>query len=399
MAANLSRWTYLALRQTSRIPSRKPILRISSQRHPRLPPSVARCLFHTSPLYRAEDDLDDGDDSALSEPTRTAFRFRVTDLDDEERAAYQALSPEEQEQWRDEAKQIHDYMTSPETEQELAGDVAQAVNEAAQETPHEEFDIPRIKPGLLAMGEDEEQDIGEDEEFEGDDITSLGHGELEQHREMREYARIMAWEMPMLSKLAKPFTPPNLQQPLRFRYTTYMGEDHPAQKKIVLEFCTRDLRSLTEAQRIKLIKLVGPRYNPETDIVKMSSEMFETQAQNKRYLGDLVDTLMAEAKDESDMFEDVPLDFRHHKFKRKVEFPDEWKLNKRRRDELKEERERRVIEDRRKEEEGKMIDGASIIAEAMKRLPVRDESRVLVEAQQGKRGKGGARKGKTRQLR
>ena len=103
-----------------------------------------------------------------------------------------------------------------------------------------------------------------------------------------------------------------------------MGETHPAANKIVLQFCTADL-PLTPAQRTKLIKLVGVRYNPQTDLVKMSSEMFETQAQNKRYLGDLVDTLMAEAKDEKDMFEDIPLDFRHHKFKRKPEFPEAWK--------------------------------------------------------------------------
>ena len=126
------------------------------------------------------------------------------------------------------------------------------------------------------------------------------------------------------TELAKPFTPPAQDQPLRFRYTTYMGETHPAAKKIVLEFCTADL-PLTPAQRTKLIKLVGVRYNPQTDVVKMSSEMFETQAQNKRYLGDLVDTLIAEAKDKTETFEDVPLDFRHHKYKQKLEFPEAWK--------------------------------------------------------------------------
>lgn len=75
-----------------------------------------------------------------------------------------------------------------------------------------------------------------------------------------------------------------------------MGEEHPAEKKVVVEFCTEDMRDLTAVQRDKLKKLAGVRYNPETDIVKMSCEMFETQAQNKRYLGDLVDTLVKEAK-------------------------------------------------------------------------------------------------------
>jgi small subunit ribosomal protein S35 len=100
----------------------------------------------------------------------------------------------------------------------------------------------------------------------------------------------------MDTELAKPFVPPSADMPLRFRYTTYMGEQHPAEKKVVLEFCTEDMPNLTPVQREKLKKLVGVRYNPETDIVKMSCEMFESPAQNKRYLGDLVDDLLKEAR-------------------------------------------------------------------------------------------------------
>ncbi len=74
-----------------------------------------------------------------------------------------------------------------------------------------------------------------------------------------------------------------------------MGEFHPAEKQVVVQFCPADL-DLTEAQQRKLIKLVGPRYNPEKEMVRMSSEMFEHQAQNKRYLGDLVEKLVAEAR-------------------------------------------------------------------------------------------------------
>ena len=56
----------------------------------------------------------------------------------------------------------------------------------------------RQKSGLFNMGE--EPGMGsEDPEFEEDDITSLAHGQLEQHREYREYMRIAAWEMPLLS--------------------------------------------------------------------------------------------------------------------------------------------------------------------------------------------------------
>ena len=75
-----------------------------------------------------------------------------------------------------------------------------------------------------------------------------------------------------------------------------MGETHPAEKKVVMEFCIGDMPNLTKIQRDKLKKLAGVRYNPETDIVKMSCEMYESQAQNKRYLGDRVDELVKEAK-------------------------------------------------------------------------------------------------------
>ena len=54
------------------------------------------------------------------------------------------------------------------------------------------------KDGLMSMGEEPGEGM-EDPEFEEDDITSIAHGQLEQHREYREYMRIAAWEMPLLS--------------------------------------------------------------------------------------------------------------------------------------------------------------------------------------------------------
>lgn len=63
-----------------------------------------------------------------------------------------------------------------------------------------------------------------------------------------------------------------------------------------MEFAPRDLGELTETQRAKLVKLVGARFDPERGVVKISCEMFALQAQNKRYLSDLVDRLVLEAK-------------------------------------------------------------------------------------------------------
>lgn len=118
-----------------------------------------------------------------------------------------------------------------------------------------------------------------------------------------------------------------------------MGEQHPAEKKVSLEFCTADL-PMTPKQRLKLIKLLGGRYNPQNDLAKMSCESFPEPAQNKRYLSDLVDNLMAEARLENtaegskDPFDDVPADFRHVKWKKEIKFPDAWKMTPERRQKL-----------------------------------------------------------------
>lgn len=62
-------------------------------------------------------------------------------------------------------------------------------------------DAFRVKTGFWAEGE---ESMGPDEDYYGDDITSHGHGELQKHRELREYARLIAWELPLLSRASHP---------------------------------------------------------------------------------------------------------------------------------------------------------------------------------------------------
>ena len=309
-------------------------------------------------------------------------------------------------------------MTSPAVEARLNAAVSEAAYDVYKQTPREK---PRpkddkFKPGLMAMGEINERDSGEDEVFDGDDISSIAHGELEQHRELRTYARIAAWEMPLLSSMwnlpcsfsvnppnaaafmvhrlivssnpeyAKPFEPPTTT-PLRFRYTDYFGETHPARLKIVCEFSPMDL-PLTPAQRLTLIKLVGVRYDPQRDLVRMSCEMFETQAQNKRYLGDLVDTLMREAT-EGETFEDVGVDFRHVKWKDRKEFPEAWKLSGGKREALEARRAEREGRERERVARGEVVDGVGVIEAAMRAARVEER----VEVPLGKRLLGGKERG------
>jgi len=205
--------------------------------------------------------------------------------------------------------------------------------------------------------EDPEPDSEEFDEFNEDDMTVMAHAKLQEVQEMRHYQRLAIWELPLLSKLAKPFEPPTSKQPLRWRYTTYMGDNHPAEKKVVVQFAPDDL-GLTKVQTDKVKKLCGVRYNPETEVVKMSCESYQNQAQNKRFLADQIDKIIAEAKNGKDTFEDIPLDTRHHKStNNKARFPKEWLMTEQRQKTLEEERKKFFQIEAQREETHQVVDG------------------------------------------
>ncbi|KAH6633042.1 mitochondrial ribosomal subunit protein-domain-containing protein [Boeremia exigua] len=243
----------------------------------------------------------------------------------------------------------------------------------------EDFQMTRdearaVKQGFWAEGE---ESMGADEDYYGDDLTRDGHAQLRSHRHLRAYARLIAWEMPLLHQLARPFEPPTAATPFRFRYTSYLGESHPAANKVVVEFSPSDL-GLTELQRAKLIKLSGPRYNPSSDLVKLSAEQFDSQTQNKRFVGETIQSLIAEAKDATDTFEDVPFDFRHHKPKTRHQFPKEWILTEERKHYLAAKRAETARLQDEKVGNGLLIDGQTIVDTS---LPFAEQAEpVLVAA-------------------
>ena len=204
MAIPLKRLCLTTIRSACRTPPQRSLYQ---------PIPISR-TFHNSITHqvraRDDDELDDVDldeedmkTSYLnSKPQPFDSQNFVSSLDPEDRATYEALSPADRIEYEREAREFHEAMTSPEVEAELDAEVNQIAAEFAAED--EPIPVPkpeRIKVGLIAMGEEEEEDMGEDPEFEGDDISSIAHKELEQHREMREYARIAAWEMPLLSSI------------------------------------------------------------------------------------------------------------------------------------------------------------------------------------------------------
>jgi small subunit ribosomal protein S35 len=154
-----------------------------------------------------------------------------------------------------------------------------------------------------------------------------------------------------------------------------MGETHPAASKVVLEFTSTDLAAslnLTPPQTLKLTKLLGTRYNHLTDTARMSCERFDHAAQNKRYLGDLLGSLVKEAREGKDLFEDVPRDDRHVKAKKKVPFPDAWLLNEGRVKALAKDRSTKggLLAQQQQQRNERDLEGQERIADFMKKMPL-----------------------------
>jgi small subunit ribosomal protein S35 len=215
-------------------------------------------------------------------------------------------------------------------------------------------------PRSFWFDEDDPETITEqkDDKLDPIDMPETAHIKLEEMREQRHWTRVAAWEMPLLAQFAREFEPPAAEKPLRFRYSTYMGDFHQSESKVVLEFSPDDM-PLDDAQKTKLRKLAGPRWNPEKDLIHMSCESYENQAQNKKYLSDLVDKMVETAQDPEDSFDDIPIDTRHHKVPKKPKFPAEWYMTPERKAELAEFRGRTETLDVALASTGRIADGAA----------------------------------------
>ncbi|KAJ5345002.1 hypothetical protein N7452_003006 [Penicillium brevicompactum] len=332
--------------------------------------SSMRC-FSASPLNRAQEDRvvppPPKDRNASDYPA--APEYSPENLDKETRSMYDLLSPQDRSAFDQENQDKVARWNDPVERAAMFREIDQSVQQIDKETDLRFEEVKSRQLGFWA--EDEPDEFGQvedgDEEINDDEMTSMAHAEVELHREMREYARITAWDMPMLSKLAQPFTLPPQTHILRFRYTSFMGEEHPGECKVVVELASQDLvpKYLTEAQRQTFLKLAGVRYNPQTDIVRMSCAKFPESAQNKRYLGDIVNSLIKEAK-EGDSFADIPLDLRHHKPKHRIQFPEEWKMTEARRSQLAARRQERLSAESTR---AALVNGSAILTNAIKVLP------------------------------
>jgi small subunit ribosomal protein S35 len=122
-------------------------------------------------------------------------------LTKEERSMYDMLSPEERAAFDAENQRIVADFNDLEKRAAAFAEIQKSVDQIDKQVDIRFEDIrPKIR-GFWAEddGDDMAQVEDGDEDIQDDEITSMAHAEMELHREMREYARIAAWDMPMLS--------------------------------------------------------------------------------------------------------------------------------------------------------------------------------------------------------
>ena len=137
--------------------------------------------------------------------------LKPSDLPEDERATYEALPAEEQEK---QLAVLNHYKALAESDledeqQNALGpeEIAAIVRRTEAEVPFKmEIDratSPRTGAGYWA--EDEEDPYGQfadaDNDFFETDISSIAENQLQLHREVRQYSRVAAWEMPLLASM------------------------------------------------------------------------------------------------------------------------------------------------------------------------------------------------------
>ncbi|OMH81547.1 37S ribosomal protein S24, mitochondrial [Zancudomyces culisetae] len=133
---------------------------------------------------------------------------------------------------------------------------------------------------------------------------TFGHWMLESIRDVRKYVRKEKFEIPQLSEFSKPFSLPSAEKRiLKFQTTKIHGvvsannavEKDSLNRRVTLQVKVDDLK-LSNAARHKFLLLAGPRYDFNTDILKISSDREPTANLNKKRLVDEFKALLEESK-------------------------------------------------------------------------------------------------------
>ncbi|KAM0754025.1 hypothetical protein T439DRAFT_298514 [Meredithblackwellia eburnea MCA 4105] len=160
---------------------------------------------------------------------------------------------------------------------------------------------------------------------------------LETRRTYLHYLRLEHFQFKELQSVRTQFRKPSPSQVIKVRHQHYQGEQHPADRKVTVQFKVQDLPLSSDSVRHKFKLLAGPRWNAITDEVKISCELYPTDLMNEKWCSDTIDRLIEAAEDQTDPMSDIQLDTRPtlarlRKTRKKHltlrDFPQEWLQSK-----------------------------------------------------------------------
>jgi hypothetical protein len=162
-----------------------------------------RTFSSASPWLVEDDDNRKASSASTATSKKKTKPFTPADFTPEERADFEQLSKEQQATELTRINAIQDALDNGELDEEIDAEVTEMAREIDREVePLRFIDYRARGPEVGFWADDEDDEFGQveddDDDVSEEDITSVAHSQLELHREMREYARIVAWDMPLL---------------------------------------------------------------------------------------------------------------------------------------------------------------------------------------------------------
>lgn len=124
-------------------------------------------------------------------------------LTETEKHSYEMMTSEERAAFDAENQRLVEMWNDPTFQRENMDLIEKAVQQVEKGSKLRFEDIRERNRGFWAEEEEDEFANAEDgdDTYNDDEITSMAHAELDMHREIREYARIATWDMPLLSSM------------------------------------------------------------------------------------------------------------------------------------------------------------------------------------------------------
>lgn len=197
--------TARALSRAALMLSRRQHLGVSQVFHTRTAPIRAQQTrwFTPSPFTYLPKDENETKDTVIPGDFEDLGEYSIENFTEAEKSMYELMSPEERAVFDAENKRLIEEWNDPARHKEDEILIEQSAARVEKEVKMRFEDVRERNRGFWAEEQDDEFANAEDgdDTFNDDEITSMAHAELELHREVREYSRIAAWDMPLLSSM------------------------------------------------------------------------------------------------------------------------------------------------------------------------------------------------------